>query len=112
MDISVIIPVYNEEKNVELLFNELKLILDSIGKEYEIIFVDDGSIDKTSEILKKIHSTDKKLRVIHFTKNFGKASALSAGFEFVKGEIIITLDAFLVTEKSIILIFMISSIKE
>jgi len=90
--ISVVIPVYNEEESIEALYKELKSVLDNIKKTYEIIFVDDGSTDKSFEILEKLHNKDKKVKVIKFRRNFGQTSAISAGFDFSRGEVIITLD--------------------
>ena len=92
MDISVVIPVYNEEKNVLVLHDKLSKVLKSLKKAYEIIFVDDGSTDKTYSNLTKIHKKNKNTKVIQFYRNFGKAAALSAGFEQSKGGIIITMD--------------------
>ncbi len=91
--ISVVIPVYNEEESIEALYKELKSVLDNIKKTYEIIFVDDGSTDKSFEILEKLHNKDKKVKVIKFRRNFGQTSAISAGFDNSKGDIIITMDA-------------------
>jgi len=89
--ISIIIPTYNEEKNIPLLYKSLNSVL---GKyNYEIIFVDDGSIDNTFNIIEDISQKDKKVKVISFQRNYGKSAALSAGFDNSKGDIIITLDA-------------------
>jgi len=93
MDISVVIPAYNEEKNVVLLYHKLKEVLDGLGKKYEIIFVDDGSRDRTFENLVRLHEKDKKVKVIQFQGNFGKAAALSAGWKKTEGRIIIQMDA-------------------
>jgi glycosyltransferase involved in cell wall biosynthesis len=90
--LSIIIPVYNEEKNTFLLYNRLKPILESLTKDYEIIFIDDGSTDKTSEELKQLHEKDTSIKIIQFQRNFGKSAALSAGFDNAKGDIIITMD--------------------
>ena len=90
--LSIIIPVYNEEKNTFLLYNRLKPILESLTKDYEIIFIDDGSTDKTSEELKQLHKKDTSIKIIQFQRNFGKSAALSAGFDNAKGDIIITMD--------------------
>jgi len=92
MDISIIIPVYNEEANIIPLYKELKQAMDKIRKEYEVIFVDDGSNDGTFERLSEINRTDRNVRVIQFTKNFQKAAALTAGFKEAKGEAIVTID--------------------
>lgn len=92
MEISVVIPVYNEEDNIWPLYHELKHALDKLKKDYEIIFVDDGSKDKTFEKLLEISKQDKKLKAIQFAKNFQKAAALTAGFKDAVGKIIITLD--------------------
>ncbi len=93
MDISVVIPAYNEEENIIILYKGLKHVLDSLNKEYEIIFVDDGSTDHTFRNISELNDKDKKVRAIQFRKNFGKAAALSAGFELAQGDLIITMDA-------------------
>lgn len=91
-ELSVVIPLYNEEENINLLYNSLKKALDNIGKKYEIIFVNDGSGDKTLSILKDLAKKDNNLAIISFRKNFGQTAALSAGFEYSKGELIVTMD--------------------
>ena len=88
--ISIIVPVYNEEKNVSILYENL---MDVIEREYEIIFVDDGSTDNTFNELQKLHEKNKKVKIIKFRKNFGQSAALKAGFDYSKGDIIITMDA-------------------
>lgn len=93
MEISVVIPAYNEELNVEPLSNKIRSVLNTITTKYEIIFVDDGSKDNTFENLQKLNKKDKKIRIIKFKRNFGKAAALAAGFEQAKGNIVITMDA-------------------
>ncbi|MFW9852810.1 MAG: glycosyltransferase family 2 protein [Candidatus Thorarchaeota archaeon] len=90
---SVVIPVFNEENNVISLYKELKEVLTKLSKEFEMIFVDDGSTDNTlSNLLSIIEQGEKNLQVIHFRQRFGKSSALTAGFQSAKGEIVITLD--------------------
>lgn len=91
MLISVIIPVFNEEKNIPLLYKALKKILSN--QNHEMIFVDDGSTDNSFQILGIINKRDKKVKVIKLRKNFGKASALQAGFKLSKGDIILTMDS-------------------
>ncbi len=93
MDLSVVIPVYNEEENIESLYKELKEVLESMGISYEIIFVDDGSTDKSGRILDAIAEKDGSVVVIHFRRNYGQTAAISAGFDYAKGDIIVTMDA-------------------
>ncbi len=90
---SVVIPAFNEEFNLEPLINETIFILKKIGKKFEIIIVDDGSIDNTLGVLKKLTVIYRELVIISFRKNIGQTAAISAGIESAKGEIIITLDA-------------------
>jgi undecaprenyl-phosphate 4-deoxy-4-formamido-L-arabinose transferase len=92
--ISVVIPVYNEEKNLEHLYQRLTTALDKLGKTYEIILTNDGSRDKSIDILKELHQRrPDQIRVINFNGNFGQHMAIMAGFERVRGEIVITMDA-------------------
>lgn len=91
--LSVVIPAYNEEENVPILYEKLKKVLDSLGEDYEIIFVDDGSTDGTYQRLKQLAEKDSWLKVIRFKRNYGQTAAMSAGFEHAKGDVIITLDA-------------------
>jgi len=86
--LSVVIPVYNEEKNVSELHRELVLVLRKIGTPYEIIFVNDGSTDGTLRELKKLTGT----KIISFTRNFGQTSAFDAGFKEAKGDIVVSMD--------------------
>ena len=92
MELSVVIPVYNEVENVKPLYNELKEVLDELNKSYEIIFVDDGSSDGTYDKLLEIHSQDKSVKIIRLRKNFGQTLAIKAGFDYATGKVIITLD--------------------
>lgn len=91
-ELSVVIPVYNEEKNVGIFYRELLSVLKKLGKTYEIIFVDDGSNDQTLIKLEGIRGQGKDVKVVQLQGNFGKASALQAGFDQAKGEYVITLD--------------------
>lgn len=93
MDISIVIPTYNEEDNVLPLYKEIKAAMDGLKKEYEIIYVDDGSTDRTFSNLEKLNSKDRKVRIIKFRKNFGQTAAMDAGFKAAKGKIIIAMDA-------------------
>ncbi len=92
--VSVVIPVYNEEPNLKLLFTRLTKVLDDLKKPFEIIFTNDGSKDRSMEILREFHQQrPQQVRVINFNGNFGQHTAIMAAFERVRGEIIVTLDA-------------------
>ncbi len=90
---SLILPVYNEEENIGPLSEEIFSVMDSMGESYEVIFVEDGSTDGSARILENISSSRDEVRIIRFRKNFGQAAALSAGFDYSRGEVVITLDA-------------------
>lgn len=91
IQLSVIIPVFNEEENIESLCREIREALE--GLEYEILAIDDGSIDDSFTILKRIHEEDRRVRVIRFRRNFGQTAAFAAGFDLAQGKTVITLDA-------------------
>lgn len=92
--ISIVIPVYNEEGNLEKLFNSLTKTMDSLKKTYEIIFTNDGSKDSSIKILEELQKRRPEIiRVVDFMGNFGQHMAIMAGFEISQGEIIVTLDA-------------------
>lgn len=91
-DISIVIPVYNEEENIGELYAKLSDVLHTITENYEIIFVDDGSTDNTFKVFRTLYKHDGFLKVIRFRRNFGKTAALSAGFKLAEGNIIITMD--------------------
>jgi glycosyltransferase involved in cell wall biosynthesis len=90
--LSIVVPVYNEERSVALLFDELQATLDGLGTAWEVIFVDDGSTDGTFSALTRLHAAHSTVRVVRLRRNFGKAAALSAGFEQARGEIVVTID--------------------
>jgi glycosyltransferase involved in cell wall biosynthesis len=91
-DISVVIPLRDEEENVVPLHDELSDVLDQVGSYYEIILVDDGSTDGTYEQLTNVQARDAKVKVIRFTRNFGQTAAFAAGFAEARGQYIITID--------------------
>lgn len=94
MDISVIVPVYNEQENLNPLFERLTKTLDGLGKSYEIIFVNDGSADKSFEMLSGFHKKRPDVvKVIDFTHNFGQHPAIIAGFANASGNLVVTIDA-------------------
>ena len=91
--ISVVVPVMNEEQNVRPLYEKLSAQLNALGQNYEVIFVDDGSTDKTFAELKTLHDDHPGIvRVVRFRRNFGKTPALVAGFSRCRGEVIFTMD--------------------
>ncbi len=90
--ISLVIPVHNEEGNIEPLYKEIKGVMDSLGEEYEIIYVNDGSTDDSGEILRRIKAQDPKVRVLEMDKNRGEAAALTAGFHHARGDIVVSMD--------------------
>ena len=91
-EISVVIPLRDEEDNVVPLHGELTDVLDQIGVSYEVILVDDGSADRTFDRLAEIQRRDPKVRLIRFTRNFGQTAAFAAGFAEARGQYIVTLD--------------------
>ena len=93
VDLSIVIPTYNEGGNVVPLHDELSKVLGGVGSDYEIIFVDDGSTDGTFQKLQALHAKDKRVKVIRFKKNFGQSAAMTAGFDYAHGEVIVTMDA-------------------
>jgi dolichol-phosphate mannosyltransferase len=93
LDISFVIPVYNEEENIKPLYDEIKNIAPKISSSYEIIFVDDASTDNSLNEIKKISQLDQNVKYISFLQNRGQSAALYAGFQKASKEVIITLDA-------------------
>lgn len=92
MTISIVIPLYNEEENVRELHGRLKPVMDSIGEGYEIIFIDDGSTDNTLTLLQAIQASDDNVVVLSLRRNFGQTAAFAAGFDYSRGDIIVTMD--------------------
>jgi glycosyltransferase involved in cell wall biosynthesis len=92
-DLSIVIPVLNEEANLKPLYSELREALGALGRSYEIVFVDDGSTDGSAQALAELHETGERVKVVEFRRNFGKTAALTAGFRLSQGQILITMDA-------------------
>ena len=92
-DISIIVPVHNEEGSLEKLKSSLTNVLKRVGCDYEVIFVDDGSTDSSFSILEKFHNQAENVKVLQLRRNYGKSAALTAGFDKAQGEIIVTIDA-------------------
>jgi dolichol-phosphate mannosyltransferase len=93
IDISVVVPVYNEEENLPVLIPQIVSVLEPLAKAYEMIFVDDGSTDLSRDILKKMASQYSSLRLLGFKKNCGETAAGAAGLKGARGKVVITLDA-------------------
>ncbi|MCJ7534514.1 MAG: glycosyltransferase family 2 protein [Anaerolineales bacterium] len=92
LDVSIVIPLFNEIENVETLYEKIIPAVDLMGRNTEIIFVDDGSTDGTFDVLQNIKPIDPRVWVIRLRRNFGQAAAFSAGFDFARGGVIVTMD--------------------
>ncbi len=92
VDISVVVPLFNEAENIPELYRRLTSVLVGLKRGYEVIFINDGSTDNTQRVLEDIFRGDERVRVIELRTNFGKAPALSAGFDNVRGNIVLTID--------------------
>ncbi len=93
MDISVVIPLYNEEESLPELHRWIRSVMEEQGYSYEIIFVDDGSTDGSWEVIRQLRNESDKVKAIKFRRNYGKSPALHCAFEKAQGEVVITMDA-------------------
>jgi glycosyltransferase involved in cell wall biosynthesis len=94
LELSLVVPVYNEEENLPLLFDAIHAALDPLHRTWELVFVDDGSYDQSLDILNKLAAQDPgHVRVVSFRRNFGQTAAIVAGLDYSQGEIIVLLDA-------------------
>ena len=93
VDISVVIPVLNEEQSLPILHQQLTEALTDSGYTYELIFVDDGSTDGSFEVMQELQAQDELLRVVRFRRNYGQTAAFAAGFDRARGDVVITIDA-------------------
>lgn len=100
--ISAVVPVYNEVASLPELHRQLRAGLEATNRPYEIIFINDGSRDGSTEKLEELADEDPLVRVVHFRRNFGKSPALAAGFDRVRGQIVLTLDADLQDDPAMI----------
>ena len=89
---SIVVPFYNEQENIPPLYVKLTEVMDALGEQYELVFVDDGSKDKTFKVLSDIYEHDPRVNIVQLRRNFGQAPALKAGFDFARGDIIISMD--------------------
>ncbi len=91
-DLSIVVPIYNEEGNVEALHASLKEVCDRLNLNYETIFIDDGSTDATYALLSEVYQKDSRVKIIKFRKNYGQTAAMAAGFRAARGKIIVSMD--------------------
>ena len=92
MDLSIVVPIYNEVDNLRPLCERVHAVLAPTDWSYELILIDDGSQDGSSELLAELHAEDETLKVLRFRRNFGQTAALAAGFEYAQGDVIVSLD--------------------
>ena len=92
VELSIVIPLYNEEPNLAPLHAELSAVLASMKVPYEVLIVDDGSTDGTFDVLRRIQSMDRHVRVVRFARNFGQTAAFAAGFAYARGQFVVTFD--------------------
>lgn len=92
-ELSVVVPVYNEEENLSAIYNRLSIVLKKLGVSYEAIFVDDGSLDNSFELLEELRQKDGRIKILKFSRNFGHQVAITAGMNYSSGEAVITIDA-------------------
>src|SRR6202140_630563 len=89
---SLVVPFFNEQENIPTLYMKLTEVMDSIGEPYEMVFVDDGSKDNTYKVLSEIYEHDRRVNLVRLRRNVGQTPALKAGFDFARGEVIISMD--------------------
>jgi dolichol-phosphate mannosyltransferase len=92
-DLSVVIPVYNEEENLPLLWPELRSVLEGLHLDFEVVFVDDGSRDRSAEIIRGLRERDRRVRLVRLKANAGETAATDAGFKAARGRMVVTMDA-------------------
>ncbi len=89
---SIVVPFHNEEENLPELYRRLTTVMEGIGEDYELVFIDDGSVDRTQTILRDIAALDPRVTGLRLRRNFGQTAALAAGFDYAEGEVIIAMD--------------------
>ncbi len=92
-DVSVVIPVYNEEENLSHLWPELRGVLERLGRPFEVVFVDDGSRDRSAELIRAFRDADRRVRLVRLKANAGETAATDAGFKAARGRWVVTMDA-------------------
>ncbi|MFW2440910.1 MAG: glycosyltransferase family 2 protein [Arenicellales bacterium] len=93
MKISIILPVYNEEENLDEMNAEITGVVENMDVEYEIIYIDDGSTDRSFKILSALREDNQNIKIIQFRRNFGQTAGLAAGFDYASGDVIVTMDS-------------------
>ncbi|MCL2659093.1 MAG: glycosyltransferase family 2 protein, partial [Acidobacteriaceae bacterium] len=89
---SIVVPFHNEEDSVATLYDRLKAVMEHVGASFELVFVDDGSRDRTYQLLEEIAAVDSRVLVVKLRRNFGQTSALAAGFDHAQGDFILAMD--------------------
>ena len=100
LSVSVVVPIYNEFENIPLLYEQLSQTLPKLGREYEILFVDDGSRDGSAEALQALAAGDPRVKVVRFRRNYGQTAAMQAGLQFASCDVIVTMDGDLQNDPS------------
>ena len=106
IDYSVVIPIFNEEENIPELWRKLSNILDRLDSSSEVIFINDGSVDNSLELLKEINQKNQEVKIISFSRNFGHQCALSAGIDHTNGKAVILMDGDLQDSPEAIISFL------
>jgi glycosyltransferase involved in cell wall biosynthesis len=92
MNVSVVVPIYNERENLLTLYRQLRDVLESMGQSYEILLIDDGSTDGSFEQIRVLAQTDRHLKAVQFRRNYGQTAAMQAGLQMATGDVIVTMD--------------------
>jgi len=103
---SIVVPFHNEEESVTELYDRLKAVMEASGESFELVFVDDGSADRTFELLQQISHVDSRVTVVKLRRNFGQTAGLAAGFDHARGEYVIAMDGDLQHDPSDIPLFL------
>ncbi len=92
IDVSIVVPLYNEEDNVQPLYKEIAEVMDAQSLRYEVIFIDDGSSDQTVKRMRDAVGSDPRVTLLEFTKNFGQTASTAAGIDYARGKVIVPMD--------------------
>lgn len=93
IEVSVVVPVFNEEESLRPLWEALRTALEDLGRSWEVVFADDGSTDASVAVLRELAATDERVRVVVFRRNFGQSAAMAAGFDHARGKVLVPMDA-------------------